>query len=141
MQETLQNNIQHQEPSLAEMVTVITDFLEMGHVDNIIAMFKQDPSYYTLTGQLIQDERFMVRVGVAVLLEELAAIRPDQVELAIPNLVPLLSSQTSYVRGEAANLLGIIGTEEAVAAVAPLRNDPDPQVREIVSDILADITE
>lgn len=125
----------------AEMVTVITDFLEMGHVDNIIAMFKQDPSYYILTGQLIQDERFMVRVGVAVLFEELAAIRPDQVELAVPSLVPLLNSQTSYVRGEAANLLGIIGSKDALAAVAQLNNDPDPQVREIVSDILTDPAE
>ena len=37
----------------------IADFLEMGHVDNIIAMFKQEPSLYVWTGQLLDDERFM----------------------------------------------------------------------------------
>lgn len=129
-----------QQQEQAEMVTVITDFLEMGHVENIIAMFKQDPSYYALTGQLIQDERLMVRVGVAVLFEDLIESRPDHVELAIPSLVPLLNSQAPVVRGEAANLLGIIGSREALAALAPLADDPDPQVREIVADILDDTT-
>lgn len=137
MQEALQNNKQ-QEPSLNDMVTVIADFLEMGLVENIVAMFKQDRTYYSLTGKLIQDERFMVRVGVAVLFEELKAVRPDEITLALPVLLPLLTCQTAYVRGEAANLLGIVGTEEALEAMTPLANDSDPQVREIVADILAD---
>jgi len=130
-----------QQSEQAELVKVIADFLEMGHAENIVAMFKQDPSCYALTGQLIQDERFMVRIGVAVLIEEMTAIRPDEVELAIPSLVPLLTSLTPYVRGEAANLLGIIGTEKALAAIVLLRNDPDPQVQEIVSDVLGDATQ
>ena len=121
-----------------ELVQVITDFIEMGHVENIIAMFKQDLSCYSLTGRLIQDERFMVRIGVAVLFEELAGIRPNEVKLAIPSLTPLLSSPTPSIRGEAANLLGIIGCKEAMAALSILRNDPDPQVKEIVSDILSE---
>jgi len=125
-----------QQSEQEELVKVIADFLEMGHVENIVAMFKQDPSCYALTGLLIQDERFMVRIGVAVLTEEMTALRPDEVELAIPSLVPLLTNLTPYVRGEAANLLGIIGTEKALAAIALLRNDPDPQVQEIVSDVL-----
>lgn len=119
-----------------ELVQVISDFLEMGHVENIMAMFKQDPSCYALTGKLIQDERFMVRIGLAVLFEELAMLKPDDVVLAIPNLAPLLTSKTPYIRGEAATLLGIIGTKEALAEISLLRNDPDPQVKEIVADIL-----
>lgn len=121
-----------------ELIQVISDFLEMGHVENIMAMFKQDPSCYALTGRLIRDERFMVRIGVAVLFEELAILKPDEVAQAIPSLVPLLSDQTPHIRGEAVNILGIIGTEEALAAITPLRNDPDHQVCEIVSDILGE---
>ncbi len=137
MQETLQNKTQRQEPGLEDMATVIADFLDMGHVDNIIAMFKQEPAYYTLTGELIQDERFMVRVGVAVLFEELAVCCPDEIAQAVPCLVLLLTSPISSVRGEAANLLGIMGTEDALTLAAQLKNDPDPQVREIVADILS----
>lgn len=121
-----------------ELVQVITDFIEMGHVENIIAMFKQDPSHYKLTGRLIQDERFMVRIGVAVLFEELRVVRPNEIELAIPSLLPLLSHRIPQIRGEAANLLGIIGSKEALTALEPMRNDPDPQVKEIVTDILSE---
>jgi hypothetical protein len=44
----------------------------MGHVENIVAMFKQDPRYYAWTGNLLQDERFAVRLDVSVLFEYLA---------------------------------------------------------------------
>jgi len=121
-----------------ELLKVIGDFLEMGHVENIMAMFKQDTSLYKLTGALLRDERFMVRMGVAVLFEELVKIRPEEVSLAIPSLLPLLKDETPWVRGEAVNILGTIGTSEALEQIRPMANDPDPQVREITADFLGD---
>jgi len=121
----------------AELITVIADFLELGHVENIIAMFKQDTSLYALSGELLRDERFMVRMGMAVLFEELKALRPQEVALAIPALLPILSEETPWMRGEAVNLLAIIGTSEALANIKPLADDPEPQIREMVADILA----
>ena len=44
----------------AELLSVIKDFLEMGHVDNIVAMFDRDPRYFKWTGDILQDERFAV---------------------------------------------------------------------------------
>jgi len=120
-----------------QLVTVIADFLEMGHVDNIVAMFKQDPACYLLVGHLLRDERFMVRLGVAVLFEELQALRPDEIALAVPALLPLLREKTHWVRGEAVNILGIINTPEALAHVRSLADDPEAQIREMVADILA----
>lgn len=119
-----------------ELLSVIGDFIEMGHVENIVAMFKQDTGLYALAGDLLRDERFMVRLGMGVLFEELAKQRPHEIALAIPALLPLLTDPTPYVRGEAIGLLGIIATPEALAAVASLANDPDPQVAEIAQDIL-----
>jgi hypothetical protein len=121
-----------------ELVKVIADFLEMGHVENIVAMFKQDPSLYEHTGVLISDERFAVRLGMAVLFEELALIRPDELRLAIPPLLPLLAADDPRHRGEAANLLGIIDSPEATVHLQVMREDPDPQVAEIVRDILGE---
>ena len=118
------------------MVQVIGDFLELGHVENIIAMFKQDRGLYDLTGDLLKDERFTVRLGIAVLFEELAVSHPQDVPLAIPSLLPLLQEQNPILRGEAATILGIIGSEFALEKLVHLKDDPDSQVREIISDIL-----
>jgi len=90
-----------------DMLQVIGDFLELGHVENIVAMFKQDRNLYSLTGDLLRDERFTVRLGIGVLFEELAIIHPKEISLAIPSLLPLLQEQ-----------------------------NPIFQVREIVADIL-----
>ncbi|RJX28184.1 MAG: HEAT repeat domain-containing protein [Desulfurivibrio sp.] len=123
--------------SKQDLIKTIADFIEMGHIENIVAMFKQEKEYYQLTGELIKDERFMVRMGMAVLFEQLAENRKDDVPLAIASLLPVLAEKTPYMRGDAATLLGIIGTEEAKKPLRRLLDDPDPQVREIVKDILA----
>ncbi len=124
------------EVSDTELKTVIADFLEMGHVDNIIAMFKQEPGYYDWTGEILDDERFNVRLGVSVLFEELVIQRPADTLLAIPSLVQQLKNEKPIIRGEALSVLGIINSDEALGHVRAFGDDPDPQVREIVKDIL-----
>ena len=119
-----------------DMLQVIGDFLELGHAENIVAMFKQDRSLYNLTGNLLRDERFTVRLGIAVLFEELAANHPEDIPLAIPSLLPLLQEKNPILRGEAATILGIIGSDTALKQLITLENDPDPQVREIITDII-----
>jgi len=120
----------------SDMLKTVCDFLELGHVENIIAMFKEDKSLYGLTGDLLRDERFKVRLGTAVLFEELASIRPADISLAVSSLLPLLQEGNPILRGEAATILGIIGSSEAAAHLEKLANDPDTQVREIIRDIL-----
>lgn len=132
----ISENIHGSEVSDAELLTVIADFLAMGHVDNIIAMFRQDTRYYTWVGNLLNDERFAVRLGLAVLFEYLAPERPEDVPLAIPSLKVQLENEKEWIRGEAVTLLGLIGTEEALGLVAGMVNDPSPQVVEIVNDLL-----
>lgn len=121
-----------------ELQTVIADFIEMGHVENIVSMFKHDPDLYELTGDLLGDERYMVRMGMVLLFEELAVARPEEIIRAIPVLKNLLETAPAYVRGEAVTLLGIIGTPEAIDPLRPLVDDPDPQIAEIAADIIAD---
>ncbi len=120
-----------------ELLEVIGNFLEQGLAENIAAMYRQDPGLHRLTGYLLRDERFMVRMGVAVLYEELAATSPADLPRAIPALKPLLSEPTAYVRGEACNILGLINSPETRKLLATMTEDPDPQVREIVADCLA----
>ncbi len=115
-----------------ELKKVIKDFLEMGHVDNIIAMFRKESRYYAWTGDILNDERFNVRLGVSVLFEELRSLQPEKLELAIPSLADLLQQESALIRGEAVSVLGIIGTDEALAIVRQMRDDSSPQVREMV---------
>ncbi len=120
----------------AELLQVMADFLNMGHVENIVAMYRQDNRYYDWTGDLLTDERFAVRLGVSVLFEYLVEEDPDNVALAVPSLTRQLGNEKSWVRGEAASVLGIIGSPEALAWVETMLDDPDDQVVEVARDIL-----
>jgi HEAT repeat protein len=124
------------EVSDKELKKVIADFLEMGHVDNIFEMFKQDIRYYGWVGELLDDERFNVRLGIAVLFEELKVHCGDEVLLAIPSLCQVLVEAPPHVRGEAVNVLGIIGSAEALDCVRKALRDDSPQVREVAMDVL-----
>ncbi len=120
----------------AELLQVMADFLNMGHVENIVAMYRQDRRYYDWTGDLLTDERFAVRLGVSVLFEYLVEDDPDDVALAVSSLVRQLANEKNWVRGEAVNVLGIIGSREALEWVKTMLTDPDDQVVEVARDIL-----
>lgn len=127
------------EVSDAELKKVIGDFLEMGHVENIVSMFRRYPDYYSWTGEILDDERFAVRVGVAVLFEELKKTDPENLELAIPSLTQLLHSDSANIRGEAIGILGMIGTDKAKQQILTMVNDTSPQVREMIEFVLEDL--
>lgn len=120
----------------SELKKVIADFLDQGHVENIVAMFRREPEYYSWTGDLLQDERFSVRLGLSVLFEELQTIQPEKLPLAIPSLAKTLLLEESLFRGEAISVLAIIGTDEAFSLIRRHAVDTSPQVREIVELVL-----
>ncbi len=134
--ETTENK---KEVSDKELQKVIGDFLEMGHVDNIIAMFRRHPQYYDWTGELLKDERFGVRLGISILFEELQRLQPEHISLAIPSLTKLLKEDSPILRGEATSLLGTIGTETALKHVRHMRLDANKQVREVAELVLEEM--
>ena len=124
------------EPSDEELLQVIADFLAMGHADNIVAMFRQEPRYWSWTGRLLEDERYAVRLGVSVLFEQLVTLCPDYLPLALPSLAVQLDNPVDRVRGEAVSVLGLIASDSALDLVRSRLDDRSPQVREIAHDIL-----
>lgn len=122
-----------------ELKKVIADFLEMGHADNIFEMFKRDVRYYDWIGELLDDERFNVRLGLSVLFEELKRYCPDDIYLAVPSLCKALHESPVHVRGEAINILGIIGSEDAIACIRRGLLDESPQVQEVAKDVLEEL--
>ena len=126
------------EVSDSELKKVIADFLEMGHVENIVSMFKKEPLYFEWAGEILQDERFNVRLGLTILFEEFQTQRLDDMSRAIPSLKIVLDHESSLIRGEAIGILGIIGNDEALELIHSKQNDPNPQVREMVAFVLED---
>ncbi|VAX27010.1 hypothetical protein MNBD_NITROSPIRAE02-527 [hydrothermal vent metagenome] len=121
-----------------KMKEMIADYMQKGFLENIIDMFKHDKSLYSIVGDLLRDERVRVRIGVTALIEELQKERPGEARLAITPLLPLLNDNNPTVRGDAAYLIATVGGREEREALKPLLNDPEPQVAEIVKDILDD---
>jgi hypothetical protein len=119
-----------------ELKKMIADYMEKGFLENILDMFRHDRSLYAMTGDLLRDERLRVRIGVTALIEELSEERPEESRLAAPSLLPLLNDNNPTIRGDAAYLIGLIGGKDNLESLKPLLNDTDPQVVEIVKEIL-----
>ena len=73
---------------------------------------------------------------MSVLFEELRESHAEHVERAIPSLVKLLDEKEPLLRGEAVSILGIIGSDKALAYVRQRCDDPSPRVREVVELVL-----
>ena len=118
---------------------MIADYMENGFLENIIDMFKNDSELYTMIGDLIQDERMRVRIGITALLEELTVQDKSGAFRAVSTLLPLLSHQNPVVRGDASNLLGIIGDKTAIPFLQKTLSDDNPNVRFISKEAIEEI--
>jgi HEAT repeat protein len=125
--------------SKQSLAALIADHMENGFLENIIDMFKHDTGLYLFIGNLIQDERVRVRIGTTALLEELRKLDAGNITKAIPVLLPLLSSPEPFIRGDAANLLGIIGDRSGISFLEKLREDENDNVRLIAKEAIEDI--
>ena len=121
------------------LITLIADYMENGFLENIIDMFRHDGSLYSHIGSLIQDERVRVRIGITALMEELKKLDAENIFAAVHGLLPLLDHAESVVRGDAANLLGIIGDENAISPLEKLLEDENENVRLIAKEAIAEI--
>lgn len=117
-----------------DLLQMISDYMENGFLENIIDMYRHDVTLYRLIGELIQDERIRVRLGVTALVEELKKIDPDHVILAQEHLLPLLHHADAVVRGDAANLVGIVGDDTSLHHLKALMEDENGNVRIIAHE-------
>lgn len=124
------------EPDISKM---IADYMEKGFLENIIDMFRHDCKLYGLVGELIQDERVRVRIGVTALMEELSRLDANSVRSAVLNLLPLLDHENPVVRGDVSNILGIIADEAVLPFLEKRLTDSNPDVRLIMREAIEEI--
>lgn len=121
------------------LVSMIADYMEKGYLENIVDMFRHDSKLYRLVGELIQDERVRVRIGVTALMEELSVLDAPNVPAAVPPLLPLLGHENPVVRGDVSNILGIVGDRSILPFLEKGLNDSDPNVSLIIGEAIEEI--
>lgn len=122
-----------------ELKVIVPEHMDRGFLENIIDMFRHHDDLYPLIINMIKDERMRVRLGVTALVEELIKDSPDPLVKIIPDIGRLMKDPDSTVRGDAANILGIIRHKDALPYLQDADNDPDVDVRGIVREAMKDI--
>ena len=123
----------------SDIKTMIADYMEKGYLENIIDMFKHDASLNAYIGELMRDERLIVRIGISALVETLSKEDPENIIMGIPSILPLLKEQNSVLRSDAAYFLGMIGHKDALPYLREAMHDEDETVRTIAKESIEEI--
>ncbi len=121
-----------------DMKEMLIDYMGRGFLDNIIALFRQDPSVYRHVADMIGHDNIRVRLGATALVEELAGDHRKELKDAVPGLVALLGHENPTIRGDAVSVLGMIRDENSLEAVKGCLLDDHPGVREAAREALAE---
>ena len=122
-----------------EMKSMLIEYMGRGFLDNITALFRQEPSLCRLIPHLLGQESLHVRLGTVALVEELIGSHREAVRAAVPGLVGLLKHENPTIRGDAASVLGTIGDISAVPGLEAGVGDEHAGVREAIRDALSEI--
>ncbi len=125
-----------------ELRTMVLDYMEKGFLENIIDMLRHDASLYPIVIDMIRDDRMRVRLGATALVEEMVQNNPSPPEpiiQLIPSIAKLLQDKSPTVRGDAANLLDIIGHTDALPFLLEALDDENVSVREIVEEAIRNL--
>lgn len=125
-----------EKPDGPDMHSIIADFLDMGLVENMVSLCKQEPEQIAVSAALVGDERLRVRLGLAVLFEELQGCCADDLTRAVPVLMRYCSHAEPWARGDPASLLASINSPEVLPVLQSMQNDPSPQVAALIRDLL-----
>jgi len=123
----------------SEIKNMLVEYMGMGFLDNIIALFKQDRSLCRFVPDMLGDENMRVRLGTTALIEELSGEHKMELRNAVPGIIELLKHENPTIRGDAAYVLGIIKDRSAREALEACLHDSHVSVREVVNDVLAQI--
>ncbi len=122
-----------------EFNAMVLDYMEKGFLENIIDMLRHDESLYPIVIDMIRDDRMRVRLGATALVEEMVQNNPSlpgPIIQLIPSIAKLLQDKSPTVRGDAANLLDIIGHRDALPFLLEALDDENLSVREIVEEAI-----
>ena len=121
---------------LNEFTQLLSMDLENGDTDKVVALFQYNTDLYETLGHLMSGGNMFVRLGINMVLEDLKAVKPEDMPLAIAFLTPLLKHENPTIRGDVADIFSIIGNQEQIELLKPLLQDEHPQVREMAEEAI-----
>jgi len=124
---------------IQEFAELLAENLSTGNLDQVISLFQYNGALYETIGLLVKSEKMNVRIGIAAVMEELFDAGLANTEKALENIQALLKDPNPVVRGDAANLVGILGGLEHISLLEPLLKDENFQVVEVVEEVIEDI--
>ena len=110
-----------------------------GDADKLAGMMVADGDVYKGALELLADPDWSVRMGMMVVLEEVAMLSPDLVQSVYPNVVDMLDNGDANQRGDMAYLLGNIGNVNVLGPLNMLLNDKNPEVAEAAFEAIQKI--
>lgn len=115
--------------------------IKEGDAERLAGMMVADGDLYSGSLELLADSDWSVRMGMMVVLEEVAERNPDMVRRAYPYILDLLEHEDDNQRGDTAYLLGLIGDASVKDRLRVLLNDANPQVAEVAFEAVQRIRE
>lgn len=123
-----------------ELAAMVAQGMEDGLAENIVDMLRHDPSLWRVLPALAGDQRSRVRIGAAILIEELLAEHRALILLQLPSVAALLRHQEPAIRGDAAYLLGLMGSREALVYLGEaLPAETNAAVRALMEETVSEI--
>ncbi len=117
----------------------IGEMLASGQLARVERLLKRQPQAFHALVPLLSDpdSELSVRIGIGALMETFAG--SAALQALVPELGALTRSADARTRNDAAYYLGLSRAPEARAWLEPLRDDPDPEVRETAVEALAEV--
>lgn len=107
-----------------------------GLLENLIDMFREDPSLARFIPDMIQAKNLRTRIGVIALVQEISKNPGKELKQIVPRLAGLLKKNNPVLRGDVAYVLSMLRSPSSLSALKSLCNDKDPDVREIAREAL-----
>jgi hypothetical protein len=125
--------------SLRDRAEQFQIWLLEGQIKLVIAGVERFPSALADLLPIIAnpDINLNIRFGASAVLERYAG--SATLQKLVPALGLLAGHGDARVRADACHLLGLSGTAEAIRYLEPRQHDPDPEVREIVTESLEEL--
>ena len=118
-----------------------TELLSNGELSVVSHAIQSSPEIIKQLIPLISSDEtnINVRLGLGAILEDLAG--QAVLESLLDDLNDLLAHPNARIRGDAAHFLSFIHSPRAISMLQAAREDPDPEVREIIEESIETLEE
>lgn len=119
------------------MQEYFNELLTTGELKKVIALLKKEPELFKHLPPMMQNKEVALgaKIGIGAIFEEFQG--RQEIQLLIPDLSKLLTSDNVHIRNDACYYLGLTESPDAIDAIKSLANDEAAEVRETVQDALS----